>query len=217
MNLNILYEDREILVVKKPAGVAVQTGSIKDRDLVSEIKNYLCEKYKKKDPYLGIIHRLDQPVEGILVFALNKKAAASLSGQISSGIFNKKYRAHVEGLINTDDDWKTLADYLVKEKDKALITDKENKKAKRAELKYKTVKIDREKEMTLLDIELITGRFHQIRAQLSGMGHPIVGDVKYGGKKNRDDRSISLCAYSLTFSHPASGKPMEYLLDRDIM
>jgi 23S rRNA pseudouridine1911/1915/1917 synthase len=217
VNLNILYEDREILVVEKPAGVAVQTGSINNRDLVSEIKNYLCERYKKTDPYLGIIHRLDQPVGGILVFALNKKAAASLSRQISAGVFNKKYCAHVEGIIDTGDEWKTSVDYLVKEKEKALITDKENKKAKRAELKYKTVKIDREKEMTLLDIELITGRFHQIRVQLSGMGHPIEGDIKYGGKKSRDDRSISLYAYSLVFSHPVSGKKMEYFLDRDIM
>lgn len=201
--------DTDILVVEKPAGMPVQTRGIADMDLVSELKNFL-RKPDKGEPYLGIIHRLDRPVGGILVFALNKNAAAGLSRQIKDGDFNKRYRALVEGIINTDENETVLIDYLIKDKDnKALITDENDKEGKRAELKFKIINTDKEKNMTLLDIKLITGRFHQIRAQLSNIGHPIVNDVKYGAKKDMsviNPGGICLFAYLLSFKHPKTGE-----------
>lgn len=222
MKMNIIYEDKDVIVVEKPAGMPVQTGNIAGKDLVSELKNYLYAVSKRPDPYLGIIHRLDRPVRGILVFALNEQAAGKLSKQIRTGDFNKKYHAYVEGIINTGDEWKTLVDYLIKDKDTARIEDKDNKNAKRAELKYKTVKTEEAENMTLLDIELVTGRFHQIRAQLSNLGHPIIGDDKYGAKTGDADaktakgiisgNAIGLYAYHLSFDHPRTGKREEFSL-----
>lgn len=219
--MNIIYEDKDIIVVEKPAGIPVQTGNIALKDMVSELKNYLSVRKNLSDPYLGIIHRLDQPVRGILVFALNEKAAANLSKQLSMGGFNKKYHAYVEGILDTKGERITLSDHLIKDKDIARITDKGSKNAKRAELKYKTVRT--EEDVTLLDIELVTGRFHQIRAQLSNLGHPISGDVKYGAKASgygeksgpgsTSKRSIGLCAYQLSFTHPCTGERMEYSIE----
>lgn len=216
--MNIIYEDNDIIVVEKPAGMPVQTGNIALKDMVSELKKYLSVRKNISDPYLGIIHRLDQPVRGILVFAINEKAAGNLSGQLNKGGFNKKYHAYVEGILDTKDEWITLSDHLIKDKDIARIADKGNKNAKKAELKYKTVRT--EENVTLLDIELITGRFHQIRAQLSNSGHPILGDVKYGAKVHEfgeitgtSKRSIGLCAYQLSFTHPRTGERMEYIIE----
>ena len=214
VNLNILYSDKDILVVEKPAGVAVQTAKLTEKDMVSEIKNHLSIINKKPDPYLGIIHRLDQPVRGILVFALNEKAASRLSKQISTGSFNKFYHAYVTGYMEKSDEWMTLTDYLIKDKDnKAGIVNINDKNAKKAELKYRILKAEREKNVSLLDIELITGRFHQIRVQLSHIGHPILNDVKYGADKNlalNNERAIALCAYRLSFKHPETGREMEF-------
>lgn len=219
MNLNILYSDKDILVVEKPAGMAVQTRKLTERDLVSEIKNHLSREYKKADPYLGIVHRLDQPVRGLLVFALNEKAASALSRQISSHSFNKCYLALVEGLVKDSGGWVTLTDYLIKDKDNtARITDKDERGAKKAELRYKIVSTDREAGVTLLEAELITGRFHQIRAQLSNMGYPIVNDVKYGACKVKalnNERTIALCAYKLSFEHPVLLREMQYIIKED--
>ncbi len=213
--MDILYEDKDILVAKKPAGIPVQTKNIAERDMVSEIKNHLSKKTGRPDPYLGIIHRLDRPVQGILVFALNKHAAGELSRQLTGGVFNKRYHAYVEGTVNTGTEWKELTGYLVKDKDTARIAKEGDKNARQAKLKYRTIKTDEESGVTLLDIELITGRFHQIRAQMAGMGHPIAGDLKYGGHRNMpvDGNGIGLCAYSLSFDHPVSGKKLEYSLE----
>lgn len=214
MNLNILYSDKDILVVEKPAGIAVQTARITEKDLVSEVKNYLSLLSNKPDPYLGIIHRLDQPVKGVLVFALNEKAASGLSKQMGSGSFNKSYHACVNGYMERSEDWVTLKDYLIKDKDnKARVVGIKDKNAKKAELKYRILKAEREKNVSLLDIKLITGRFHQIRAQLSNLGHPILNDVKYGAEKRlvfNNERAIALCAYRLSFNHPGTGMKMEF-------
>lgn len=219
MNLNILYSDKDILVVEKPAGIAVQTRKLTEKDLVSEIKNHLSQKNKKTNPYLGIIHRLDQPVRGILVFALNEKAAAALSEQLRSGNFNKYYYALAEGIVDGSEGWNVLTDRLIKDKDNiAKVAGDDDKNAKRAELKYRVVKTDKEAGMTKLEIELITGRFHQIRAQLSNMGHPIINDRKYGACKElpqNGERSIALCSYKLSFKHPVTGILMEYGIDED--
>ena len=207
--------DKDIAVVEKPAGIAVETGRITSPDLVNMLKNHLAAEGKVKDPYLGMIHRLDQPVRGILVFALNKKAAGGLSRQIRDGNFEKHYLAVVEGIVDKRERTE-LEDYLIKDKDNtARIVNKEEKDAKRALLSYTVKDTDAEKGLTLLEIELMTGRFHQIRAQLSHMGHPIAGDHKYGAKDTDTPLprgAIGLCAYSLAFDHPSTGKRMEFEL-----
>lgn len=217
--MNILYEDSDIIVVEKPPGIPVQTKRITDKDMVSEIRNYLYKDKGVVDPYLGIIHRLDTPVQGILVFALNKRAAGILSTQIRDGIFNKKYYAVVDGITDTGDRQEILVNYLIKNNNNtAGISSRENKNAKRSELKYRTVITDKIRNITVLDIELVTGRFHQIRAQMAGMGHPVINDRKYGGTVSGmpcDSHSIALCAYSLSFKHPKSNKDMEFCLDME--
>ncbi|MCR5421993.1 MAG: RluA family pseudouridine synthase [Lachnospiraceae bacterium] len=216
MKLDIIYEDKDIIVVDKPASVSVQTKKINEQDVVSYLKNYLCKNSNTENPYLGILHRLDQPVRGILVFALNKKSAASLSKQIMDGSLNKMYYALVEGIVDTGDDQIDLTDYVLKDNNNlAKIVTGNDKNAKKAELKYKTKKICREKNVTLLEIELITGRYHQIRVQMSAMGHPIVGDIKYGASKIPDINKhiIKLCAYSLSIRHPKDNKIRKFTLE----
>lgn len=210
--MNILYEDKDIIVVEKPAGVPVQTFSIAQKDMASELKKYLYSK-TGKEPYLGIIHRLDQPVRGLLVFSLNEKAAGSLSRQIAESGFDKRYYAVVEGVMDLQERT-VLEDYLVKTRENtARVVNKEFKDAKKAILAYTVTDIDYDKKLSLLDIELMTGRFHQIRAQLSNAGYPILGDVKYGAKTREPDRSIKLCAYHLSFDHPRLSRRMEFDID----
>ena len=212
--MNILYEDKDIVVAEKPAGLPVQTRNINQVDMVSILKNHLSGK-TGGEPYLGIIHRLDQPVRGILVFALNEKAAGSLSKQIAERRFEKHYYAVVEGILDSKERIE-LKDYIAKTKENtAKIVNKGVKDAKEAVLFYTVLDTDAENKQTLLDIELMTGRFHQIRAQLSNAGFPIEGDIKYGAKPDNgiQNRAIKLCAYHLCFDHPQTGKRMEFCLD----
>lgn len=212
MRTRIVYEDTEIVVVQKPAGIAVQTAQVGRLDVVSELKNYLG-----KNPYLGVIHRLDQPVEGLLVFAKNPKAAAALSAQVTKEDFCKEYMAVVCGKPKEESG--RLVDYLVKEGMAARVS-KEEEGAKRAALCYEQVQsLQREEgNMTLLKIRLETGRFHQIRVQLSHAGYPLLGDMKYGSvfsedmSAKEDVRHVALCAYRLCFIHPALKKKMEYTI-----
>ncbi len=207
--MNILFEDKDIIVVEKPPGIPVQTKNIAKKDLVSFVRNYLYEETGVSNPYLGIIHRLDQPVWGMTVFALNEGAAANLCRQIGEKTVDKYYYAVVEGILEEKDSVR-LTDHLIKGRDNtAHIVDKETKGAKKAELIYKVEKTDRDNNISLLRIELITGRFHQIRAQLANAGHPIVNDVKYGAAKRVDLKNregIALCAYRLKVKHPSTGQ-----------
>ena len=210
----IIYEDRALLVVKKPAGMAVQTGRIGQMDLQSEVKNYL------KGGYLGIVHRLDQPVEGLVVFAKTQRAAASLSQQFSGTGVHKSYVAYVSCREQQEKGREVcLVDYLIKTRENtARIAGEGEKGAKRAELTYRI-----EEELPAdealgriyrLRVELGTGRFHQIRAQLSNAGMPILGDVKYGGSSCRNPEfspgRIGLIADRLTFLHPETGRVCEF-------
>lgn len=240
MRSKIIYEDNDIIVIQKPAGIAVQTAQVGRIDVVSELKNYLG-----KNPYLGVIHRLDQPVEGLLVFAKNPKAAANLSAQLTKEDFCKEYLAAVCGKPLSDNG--ELVDYLVKEGAVARVCVPEDVQRtgqgqnigqnpgqgngkvtgsakadvpKRAVLHYErkeTKEIDGE-EISLLKIKLETGRFHQIRVQLSHAGYPILGDAKYGSDKSRQVsteagvRNMALCAYRLCFKHPVQKKVMEYVI-----
>lgn len=226
MRTKIFYEDEDILVVRKPAGIAVQTGHIGQQDVESELKNHLAKASGSTggSPYLGVIHRLDQPVEGLLVFAKNKKAAAALSAQLTEGDFCKEYTAAVWGGPDRKQEEGTLINFLTKTGNRALITETaESTDAKRAVLRYTKLAdavVEGEK-ISLLRIRLETGRFHQIRAQLSHAGMPILGDRAYGSSEslafseNQGITRPALCAGHLIFYHPVTGAEMEYRTDSD--
>ena len=218
--MNIIYEDSQIIVCYKEAGLAVQSARIGTGDLESMLKNYLSEQTGKV-PYLGVVHRLDQLVEGVLVFAKNSRAAASLGAQVQDGRMKKGYRAIVhfpeEKLIGTDvwekktPEGATLIHYLLKEgkTNSSRIVSEKTKGAKRAELDYQI--LDIKEKTALVEIHLHTGRHHQIRVQMAGAGMPLLGDRKYG-KDETGNRSFSLalCAVSLEFLHPGTGKRMYF-------
>lgn len=232
---NIIFEDNQIIVAYKPAGIATQTARIGQQDMVSELKNYLSKKPGQKgkgEPYLGVVHRLDQPVSGILVFGRTKQAAAQLSRQVSEGQMQKFYYAVVCGRPGKEQG--RLEDHLYKEPklNQSLIVDEAFQGAKKAVLDYKLVRTlvmleedlsmeayggpAGEHEISLLEIRLITGRHHQIRAQMSHAGIPLLGDNKYGSPRSKEMsrkagcRSTALCAYRLVFDHPATGKKMTF-------
>ena len=217
MRCEIIYEDKEVLVIYKPAGLATQTARVGQPDAVSELKNYLAKGATAH--YLGIIHRLDQPVEGLLVFAKNKMAAAALTaqlGQKESGIFNKQYRAVVCGKAEKKQD--TLVDNLVKLPDgRAEIAASDNREAKRAVLRYECLaeqKLSEEITISLMEISIETGLFHQIRVQMANAGLPLLGDLKYGGEEEilvsgqLSVRFVALCACRLVFRQPVTGKEL---------
>ena len=192
----ILYEDRDLIVCRKPAGVPVQTKQIQTKDMVSLLKNYRYQQEGgKEEPYLGVIHRLDQPVEGIVVFAKTPQAAKELNRQLQAGGFGKYYQAVLCKVPEKAQG--QLTDYLVKDGRTNLskICRKSDAGAKEARLSYK---IQGEAEgKALANIHLDTGRHHQIRVQMSGMGCPILGDVKYGGEEKQEGRLLCVQAVLL--------------------
>lgn len=236
MNIKILYEDRDLLVIYKPGGMATQTGAVGRPDVVSELRNYLKREErlspgkdgqggiktcrKEAAPYLGIVHRLDQPVEGLLVFAKNPRAASILSKQLQEGGLNKHYYAAVWGKPEAEEG--ELADYLYKnaENRAEVVTGRQEQYplAKFAKLRYRTLRTVPEEmpggtempvQYSLLQIEIETGRFHQIRAQMAHAGMPLLGDLKYGTEdsiafsQNMKVKNVALCAYRLSFRYPA--------------
>lgn len=176
--LEILFEDRELLVCRKPAGLPVQSASFGTKDMVSMLRTYLAEKGAKGGvPYVGVVHRLDQPVEGVIVFAKNQKSAAGLSAQAADGRMEKVYQAVVLGNPGPEGH---LTDWLLKDgrTNTSRVVEPGTKGAKKAELSYRTLA---EKDgKTLVEIRLHTGRHHQIRVQFAKMGTPLWGDRKYG-------------------------------------
>jgi len=214
MRTKIIYEDAHIIIVYKPAGLAAQTSHIGQPDVVSELKNYL------KSPYLGVIHRLDQPVEGLLVFAKTKEAAAKLTKQLSAGTLNKQYYAVIcgkPGEVSGE-----LVDYLVKEGNSGRIALPEEKEAKQAILQYK-VRKEWHEDCSLVEVHIETGRFHQIRLQLAHAGHPILGDLKYGTQESVEMswkyqvKNVALYAYRLELHHPITGKKLEFSVLPEIL
>lgn len=202
MKIRVIYEDNHIIVAYKPSGVLSQSDGSNKEDMLTLLKEYIKEKYNKPgNVYLGLVHRLDTNTSGVMVFARTSKAANRLCKTVASHKLNKKYYAVVSGKLKNTNNYTILTDYLDKDNDnkKAIIS----KNGKKAVLEYKTLEtIDyKGDEFSLLDINLITGRFHQIRAQLANIGHPLYGDVKYGGKKN-DHFFLGLESYSLSFDHP---------------
>ena len=207
MDLKILYEDNHLIAVYKPAGVLVQADKTGDATLLDEVKYYLKTKHNKLgNVFLGLIHRLDRPVSGVILFAKTSKGASRLSEQFRAHTVDKIYHALVVGSFK--DQHGSLIHFLSKDKDvnKVTVYDKEQPDTQRAELEYTVVKSG--KQYTLLQIKLGTGRAHQIRSQLAFIGHPIVGDVKYGAPAPLPDKSLALCATSLTFQ-TATGDEMK--------
>ena len=218
-NYNIIYEDKDIIVCHKMAGLAVQTGKIGTLDLVSELKNHLLKSLDKKpfkEPYLGVVHRLDQPVEGVILFAKNQAAAGFLSKQLTTGIMNKCYYAVAAGAC--DKDKGLLTDYLMKDNktNSSYVTTKEEGKESKLEYRLINKVIKDDKTYALYDIHLLTGRHHQIRVQMSNANMPLIGDKKYGDEFSNNlsaelnVRNVALCAYKLEFVHPATKKKMEF-------
>ena len=240
--MDILFEDNSIIVIYKPSGIATQTKKVGEKDIVSELKRHL------KGGYVGVVHRLDQPVCGLLVFAKNKEAAADLSKQVAAkgeAGFQKDYTAiclresncmqsalpcaidqkesFTHGSEQKDSSHHRLEDYIIKEKEgfARIVSPQEADKypdAKKAILTYEVLR-----EMKISDelcyrlrVHLETGRFHQIRAQLANAGLPIIGDQKYGTESSKNIsakagiRRVLLCADSLVFRHPATGKTMQF-------
>lgn len=208
--MNILFEDKEIIVVEKPAGIPVETRRIGQKDLMSLLKNHLAEKQPGRPPYLGMIHRLDQPVQGVMVFAKTPSAAKELSAQIANGSMQKTYRAVVTGILPECGE---LTDHLLKDgrTNTSRIVPKGTKDAKLSRLTYQHLGHQPEKGLSLAEIHLLTGRHHQIRVQMAGAGFPLYGDQKYNpSSPHKSGENVALCAFQLTFRHPATKKTMSF-------
>jgi 23S rRNA pseudouridine1911/1915/1917 synthase len=202
---DVLYEDNHLLAVHKPAGVLVQGDASGEATLQDSVKAYLAEKYNKPGAvYLGLVHRLDRSVSGVVLFARTSKAAARLSEQIRERHVQKTYRAWVEGRV--DEDSRELVHYLSEDDGYVRGHDKPGAGRKEARLGVSVLK--REGERTLVEIDLQTGRKHQIRVQLSLMGHPVVGDTRYGAKA-RTSEGIALMSYRMRVSHPTTKATVE--------
>lgn len=235
MQTEILFEDKDILVCYKPAGIATQTGGFAAMDVVSELKNYLSAK-GQADPFVGVIQRLDQPVEGVLVFGINKKATAALNKQLTHNEIKKEYLAAV--FVKTEDKptdsfWKekdeyplhsktVLTDYLVKDARTNTSYVVENPtssaNAKKAELTYTILQKEKVEGGMILYVRIFlhTGRHHQIRVQFAHADMPLLGDRKYGTEASQklsdalSVRDVALCAQTLRFKHPVTGKKQEF-------
>ena len=211
MDLDILFEDRYVIAVKKPQGLPVQSDKTNDEDLMLYVKNYLRNKSGHEEPYLGLIHRIDRPVGGVVVFAKNKFANSSLSEQIRTNIIKKQYIAVVCGRPKKDED--ILEDYIKKlvTINMSKVSDSKDKNAKLAKLKYTlidTINDEEYGELSLVKVELYTGRHHQIRLQLSNDNIPIWGDNKYNRlfMKKKEFTNIALWSYEYAFKHPKTNE-----------
>ena len=205
-NLNVIYEDNHIIVVEKPYNVPVQEDSSSNIDMITIIKEYLKKKYDKKgNVYLGLVHRLDRPVSGLMVFAKTSKAASRLSDSIRKNDFHKEYLAVVHGKVKNED---RLVDYISKN-EKTFSSYIDNKNGKESILEYKLLYYDNKEDVSLIKVNLITGRHHQIRLQMSNINHPLYGDQRYGFQ---DKKQIMLFAYKIRFNHPVKKEKIEFRL-----
>ena len=199
--IKILYEDNHVIVCIKPAGVLSQSDGSGSPDMLTILKRYIKEKYEKPgEVYLGLVHRLDRPVSGVMVFARTSKAASRLSEQIRTRNVEKLYRCVVNGVLEGSG---RLENYISKDEDRNIVTvsDSEKPGYKASYLDYRAV--DTKDGLTLTEIRLGTGRSHQIRAQMAHNGYPLVGDQKYGQKDNRC-KDIALESFKLSFEHPVN-------------
>ena len=203
-DIKILYEDNQILVVIKPINILSQSDITNTPDMLTILKDYIKKKYHKPgNVYLGLVHRLDKPTGGIMVFARTSKAAKRLSEEIKSQKFHKTYLAVVHNDIKDND---TFTDYLKKVDTKSYITTKDD--GKYAELNYQKLEYNKKENLSLVEINLKTGRNHQIRLQFSSRGYPLYGDNKYGIDKNKN---LGLYAYKLEFIHPTTKEKLLFI------
>ena len=206
--MEVIYEDNHIIVVRKEPCEIVQGDKTGDKPLSETVKDYIREKYAKPgNVFCGVVHRIDRPVAGLVVFARTSKALTRLNEMLRKGDIHKTYWALVEGRPEQESD--TLENWLKSDGrlNKTFISSENDPEAKKSTLRYRTIATgDR---YTLLEVELLTGRKHQIRAQLSAIGHPIKGDLKYGARRSNRDGGISLLARRIQFEHPVSHKTID--------
>ena len=212
--MEVIYEDNHIIIVNKKSGEIVQGDKTGDRPLSDIVKDYIKEKYAKPGAvFLGVVHRLDRPVSGLVVFARTSKALSRLNKMFAEGEVHKTYWAIVrsekvkvksEKFATATQDWQTLEHWLVRneKQNKSYAYDQEKPNAKKAILKYRV--LSQSDNYSLLEVNLMTGRHHQIRCQLAAIGCPIKGDLKYGAPRSNPDGSISLLSRRVEFVHPVS-------------
>ena len=202
-DLNVAYEDNHIIVVVKPQNIPSQEDESKDKDLLTMVKEYIKVKENKPgNVYVGLVHRLDRMTEGVMVLAKTSKAASRLSDDIRNNNWHKQYIAVVHGKINNDSRLTDYVEHIDNTKKMRVVKPGNGQKA---ELEYKVLGYF--ENHTVLLINLITGRHHQIRIQFSNFGHPLVGDTLYGNPKERID--LMLSCYSIRFKHPTQEQDIE--------
>jgi len=207
--LNVIFEDNHIIVVEKKPNIPSQSDKTEDMDMLTIVKDYIKQKYNKPgNVYVGLVHRLDRPVGGIMIFAKTSKAAARLSEQVRNKDFGKEYLAVVDGKIEQLQG--TLEDYLYKDERNNIskVVEPNKKNSKLAKLDYEVLKYNEVKNLSLVRVNLHTGRHHQIRVQLSNFGHSIFGDQKYGTRGQ--GKQIALWAYKLKILHPITKEEMVF-------
>lgn len=200
-NLEVIYEDNHIIVVVKPPNVLSQKDSTNDIDMLTLVKNYIKVKYNKPgNVYVGLVQRLDRPVGGLMVFAKTSKAASRMSNMIKNHQFTKKYLAVINGMLERKNG--EFEDYLLKKENGTTIV---SSNGKYCCLKYKVLEENLNMNLSLIEVDLITGRHHQIRVQFASRNHPLYGDYRYGNSSNKQ---IALWAYKLSLIHPVLKKEM---------
>ena len=210
--MNVVYEDNHIIIVSKRSGEIVQGDKTGDRTLADDVKAYIKEKYAKPgNVFIGVTHRLDRPVWGLVVFARTSKALARLNDMFRNGEVHKTYWAICQNTPEQPEG--TLTHWLTRneKQNKSYAYDREVPGSKKAMLHYKV--IGRSERYTLIEVELLTGRHHQIRCQLAKIGCPIKGDLKYGARRSNPDGSISLLARMVEFIHPVSKENIHVVSD----
>lgn len=208
VKITILYEDNHLLLVEKPVNIPVQEDNSKDPDLLNLLKEDLKIRYQKPgNVYLGLVHRLDRPVGGAMVFAKTSKSASRLSDMMRRQVIDRNYLAVVQGKPSKNKG--KLEHYLYKDraKNQVFVVDAKHPEAKKAILNYEVVATSN--DLSLLSVTLQTGRPHQIRVQLAEIGHPLFGDQKYAQKTSKVGQQIALWAYTLSFEHPVKKEPVE--------
>ena len=207
--MKVIYEDNQIIVVEKEPNIPSQADKTGDEDMLTLAKNYIKEKYNKPgEAYIGLVHRLDRPVGGVMVFARTSKAASRLSEQVRNKTLKKTYIATVDGKIEQSEG--ILEDYLYKDERHNIskVVNKDKKNAKLAKLDYEVLNYDEKRDLTVVKINLHTGRHHQIRVQFANFGHSLYGDQKYGVRGK--GKQIRLWAYKLELEHPTKKELMTF-------
>lgn len=207
--LNVVYEDNHIIVVIKPQNIPTQEDESKDKDLLTMVKEYIKVKENKPgNVYVGLVHRLDRPTGGLMIFAKTSKAASRLTQEIHTNDFKKRYLTVVVG--KPRDKRAKLVNYLMKNSrtNTVQVVPELTTNAKRAELEYQV--LDEKEKVSLVEVQLLTGRSHQIRVQMKHIGCPVYGDVKYGGDSLAKGHNLALWAYELKFVHPTTKENMTF-------